>query len=130
MPRIEAQSVHRRLVQYASSQMRRYSTDRRAQAHLSGQYAVVKCGDTAAVLIHGEEASPIGSSHNTTMRSLPTYPFPCYPECPNLGKYPQLVYPVMRVLRITGYTSTKRADTVGQHPNAENRASNVPSLKA
>jgi hypothetical protein len=67
-------------VQDASSAMRRYSTDRRAQAHLSGHYAVVKCGDTAAVLIHGEEASPRGSSHNTTMRSLPKYPFPCYPE--------------------------------------------------
>src|SRR5512145_2746379 len=102
MPLIEAQSVHRRLGKYASSEMRRYSTDRSSQAHLSVQYAVVTFGDTASVLIHCGEASPRGSSHNTTIRSLPKSPFPCYPECPNLGKYPQLVYPVMRVLRITG----------------------------
>jgi hypothetical protein len=77
-------------VQYASSQMRRYDTDRRAQAHLSVHYSVVKCGYTASVLIHCGEASPIGSSHNTTIRSLPKYPFPCYPECPMLGKCFQL----------------------------------------
>jgi len=70
MPLIEAQAVHRRLVQYAASEMRRYSTDRRAQAHLSVQYAVVTLGYTASVLIHGGEASPRGSSHNTTIRSL------------------------------------------------------------
>jgi hypothetical protein len=95
-----------RLVQYASSEMRRYSTDRRAQAQLSGQYSVVNFGDTTSVLIHCGEAYPIGRSHNTTMRSLPKYLFPCYPECPNLGKYPQLVYPVMRVLRITAFGLT------------------------
>jgi hypothetical protein len=70
-----------RLVQYASSEMRRYYTDRSAQAHLSVQYAVGKFGYTASVLIHCGEAYPIGSSHNTTIRSLPKYPFPCYPEC-------------------------------------------------
>jgi hypothetical protein len=94
-----------RLGQYASSQIRRYYTDRSAQAHLSVQYSVVKFGYTASILIHCGEASPIGSSHNTTIRSLPKSPFPCYPECPNLGKYPQLVHPVMRVLRITGSMS-------------------------
>ena len=88
-------------MQDASSEMRSYSTDRRAQAHRSVHYSVVQCGDTASVLIHGGAASPIGRSYNTTMRSLPTYLFPCYPECPHLDKYPQLVYPVMRVLRIT-----------------------------
>jgi hypothetical protein len=50
-----------RLVQYASSQMRRYSTDRSAQAHLSVQYAVVKCGYPASVLIHCGEAYPCGA---------------------------------------------------------------------
>jgi hypothetical protein len=90
-----------RLVQDASSQMRRYYTDRRAQAHLSVQYSVVKCGHTASVLIHGGEASPIGHSHNTTMRSLPKYPCPCYPECPHLGKGLQLFHSTMLLLLIT-----------------------------
>jgi hypothetical protein len=63
MPLIEAQSVHRRLVQYASSEIRRYYTDQSAQPHLSVQYAVVKFWYTAPVLIHGGEAYPIGSSH-------------------------------------------------------------------
>jgi hypothetical protein len=90
-------------VQDASREIRRYSTDRSAQAHRSVHYSVGKCGYTASVLIHGGEASPIGSSHHTTLRSLPKYLFPCYPECPHLGTYPQLVYPVMRGLRITRY---------------------------
>jgi hypothetical protein len=88
MPLIEAQAVHMRLVQYASSEMRRYNTDRRSPAHLSVQYAVVKLGYPAAVLIHGGEASPIGSSHNTTIRSLPKYPCPCYPRMPQSGYMP------------------------------------------
>jgi hypothetical protein len=80
MPRIEAKSVHLRVVQYAASEMRRYDTDRSSPAHLSVHYAVVTFGYTASVLIHGGEAYPIGSSHNTTIRALPTYPFPCYPR--------------------------------------------------
>ena len=75
-------------MQDASSAMRSYSTDRSAQAHRSVQYSVVQCGDTASVLIHCGAASPIGRSYNTTMRSLPKYLFPCYPECPHLDKYP------------------------------------------
>jgi hypothetical protein len=62
-------------VQDASSEIRRYSTDRSAQAHLSVQYSVVKCGYTASVLIHCGEAYPIGRSYNTTIRSLPKYLF-------------------------------------------------------
>ena len=90
-------------MQYASSQMRRYDTDRSAQAHLSVQYSVVQLGYTASVRSHCGEASPIGSSHHTTMRSLPKYPCPCYPECPNLGTCPQLIHPAMRGLLIRSY---------------------------
>ena len=80
MPRLEAQAVPLRVGQDAASAMRSYDTARRALAHLSVHYAVVTLGYTASVLIHGGEASPIGSSHHTTMRALPTYPFPCYPR--------------------------------------------------
>ena len=47
MPLMEAwrlNRVHRKLVQDASSQMRRYSTDRRSRAHLSVQHSVVTSG--------------------------------------------------------------------------------------
>ena len=64
-------------MQYASRQMRRYDTDRSAQAHLSVQYSVVQLGYTASVRSHCGEAAPLGSGHHTTLRSLPKYPFPC-----------------------------------------------------
>jgi hypothetical protein len=80
-------------VQDASSPMRRYDTDRRAQAHRSVHYAVGQLGDTASVRSHCGEASPIGSSHHTTLRSLPKSPCPCYPKCPNLGTCPQRFHP-------------------------------------
>jgi hypothetical protein len=57
-------------VQYAASEMRRYSTDRSAQAHFSVQYAGVKCGYTAAVLIHYGEAYPIESSHKAIIPQI------------------------------------------------------------
>ena len=82
-------------MQDASSQMRRYDTDRRAPAHLRVHYAVVQLGYTASVRSHCGEASPIGSSHHTTLRALPKYPCPCYPKCPNLGTCPQLIHPAM-----------------------------------
>jgi hypothetical protein len=57
-------------VQDASSEMRRYATERSAQAHFRGQYAVVKLGYTASVLIHYGEASPIESSHKVIIPQI------------------------------------------------------------